>query len=182
MLDVWVDELTPCLINSKTGKIVETTVKQILDTNFLEGKTKTNGWGTNWKKLLIKYKCEIYALYTNDSSEIQGLVALTRDHEAKAIHIMWICANPKSQGKKTKEKEYLGIGGHLFAIASKISLESKETEGYMYGDAKNGDLVKHYVEVFGAVWFRTTENPNRIVFYPEVSKKLEKEYTYEIKD
>jgi len=49
------------------------------------------------------------------------------------------------QGRFTK----LGVGGHLFAIAIKLSYMNG-FNGFIYFDAKNMDLVKHYEEILGA--------------------------------
>lgn len=47
-----------------------------------------------------------------------------------AVKIHWVVANPKSNGNLTKNKEYKGIGAHLFAIAAKISFD-KGYDGFV---------------------------------------------------
>jgi hypothetical protein len=58
-----------------------------------------------------------------------------------------------------KNKQYEGVGGHLFAIAVKLSLANC-CGGSIYFDAKNIKLVEHYIESLYA-----TRVPSRIHEY-----------------
>lgn len=82
----------------------------------LENIIKKNGWFTNWETLLDEN--EVYALVVEGSVDIQGLVAVARDEDMKAVYIAWMCASPDNNKLLTEDIKYLGIGGHLFAIAA----------------------------------------------------------------
>ena len=49
MINVWIDDLTPCLKNNDTGDFVSTEVVRIRRKSFLAKFNKKNGWYTNWK-------------------------------------------------------------------------------------------------------------------------------------
>lgn len=71
MINVIIDEFTPCLKNSKTGELVRTEVIRIRRKSFLRKYNKNNGWYVNWASLLDDN--EIYALVIEGSVDIQGL-------------------------------------------------------------------------------------------------------------
>lgn len=60
----------------------------------------------------------------------------------KAVYIAWMCASPDNNKLLTDDIKYLGIGGHLFAIAAQKSVDFG-FEGYMYGFAANQDFLEH---------------------------------------
>lgn len=66
-----------------------------------------------------------------------------------AVKIHWVVANPKSNGNLTKNKEYKGIGAHLFAIAAKISFD-KGYDGFVQAKAANRKLLEYYICKLGA--------------------------------
>ena len=59
MINVWIDEFTPCLKNTNTGELVQTEVIRIRRKSFLRKYNKKNGWYTNWENLAVEN--EIYA-------------------------------------------------------------------------------------------------------------------------
>jgi hypothetical protein len=59
------------------------------------------------------------------------------------------CIETRVQSSEKSSVEYEGVGGHLFAIALKLS-HSNGFGGYAYFDAKNMELVKHYSDMIGA--------------------------------
>ena len=67
----------------------------------------------------------------------------------KAVYISWMCTAPQNNKIISENVRYLGVGGHLFAIAAKKSLEYGY-DGYMYGFAANEKLLKHYVDKLNA--------------------------------
>ena len=69
MINVLIDEMTPCLKDSKTGEIVQTEVIRIKRKSFLKKYNKKNGWYTNWEKLTEE--SEIYALVLEGTVDIQ---------------------------------------------------------------------------------------------------------------
>lgn len=143
MINVIIDEFTPCLKNSKTGELVRTEVIRIRRKSFLRKYNKNNGWYVNWASLLDDN--EIYALVIEGSVDIQGLVAVTPDYGKQALYIAWMCASPDNNKMITDETRYTGVGGHLFAIAARKSVDYG-FDGYMYGFASSRKLPNHYIE------------------------------------
>ena len=139
-ISVEIDNFTPCLVDCQSGKIVDTHYS-IVNENDL----KTNGWNFEWKsKDLVD--AEIYKLTIVNNEQIQGLVAIKDDKSNYAIYLKLAESSPNNI---EKNKQYEGVGGHLFAIAVQKSLE-KGYGGFVYFEAKNKHLVKHYQETFGA--------------------------------
>lgn len=145
MINVWIDEFVPCLKNSKTGDFVETEVVQIKRKSFLEKFNKRTGWYTNWADLLKEN--EIYALVLKGTVDIQGLVAVHNDDDMKALRISWMCSNLDNNKNVTDSPKFIGVGGHLFAIAAKISIDCGYN-GLIYGYAANEKLFNHYIKTF----------------------------------
>lgn len=81
--------------------------------------------------------------------DIQGLVALARDEAAAAVYSTWMCSSPVNNRFITDDIRYLGVGGHMFAIAAQKSVEWG-FDGYMYGFAANKELLQHYLTTFKA--------------------------------
>ena len=88
--------------------------------------------------------------------DIQGLIALAPQERTKAIYITWMCTNPQNNSLLTKDIKYYGVGGHLFAIAAKKSLDYGY-DGYIYGFADNEHLLNHYAEKEGKKVIELTE-------------------------
>ena len=76
-----------------------------------------------------------------------------------------------------RDKRYNGVGGHLFAIAARISYE-KGYGGFIFMDAKNVELVKHYSKALGAVLIGRP-HPYRMFVDEENAVKLLNKYTFE---
>jgi hypothetical protein len=49
---------------------------------------------------------------------------------------------------RDENKKYAGVGGHLFAIAIKLSI-ANGFDGYICFEAKNLELVEHYAIMLG---------------------------------
>ena len=145
MINVIIDEFTPCLKDAKTGELVQTEVIRIKRKTFLRKYNRKTGWYINWASLITEN--EIYALVVEGSVDIQGLVAVAPDKNTNALYITWMCASPDNNKLLSEDVKYFGVGGHLFAIAAQKSLEYG-FGGFMYGFAANQNLLQHYVEVF----------------------------------
>lgn len=145
MINVYIDEFTPCLKDTSTGELVQTEVIQIKRKSFLKKYNQKNGWFIDWDSLLDKN--EVYALVVEGSVDIQGLVAVRADAFASAAYITWMCTNPINNKLLNEKVKYLGVGGHLFAIAAKKSIDYGY-DGYMYGFAADEKLFEHYLNVF----------------------------------
>lgn len=145
-ISIEIDGFAPCLIEYKTGRVVNTTVKE-MKRSELKGYNNTSGWYINWSK--VPHDQTIKAIFAEGNEEIQGLIAYKPVHENLTIKIHWIVANPKSNGHLTKDKEYKGIGAHLFAIAAKISFD-EGYDGYVQAKAANSQLLNYYIGKLGA--------------------------------
>lgn len=141
---VWVDEVVPCLKDTVTQEIKETVVFKIETKSFLKKFCASNGWYINWAELTADV--EIYAVaLKEDINEIQGLIALHKDEISHAAFIRWACAAPHNNKYEFGKQKYIGVGGHLFAIACEKSIEWGFC-GAVHGFAVSKALLKHYVE------------------------------------
>ena len=104
MINVVIDEFTPCLKDVKTGELVQTEVIRIRRKSFLKKYNKKNGWYTNWAALADEN--EIYALVVEGSVDIQGLVAVKSDEEMKAVYITWMCSSPDNNKLLSDDVRY----------------------------------------------------------------------------
>lgn len=84
-ISVYIDDFTPCLKDNSTGELVDTEVVRIRRSSFLSKYNKQNGWYVNWGALAKN--SEIYALVVKGTVDIQGLVSLQNNSDAKAIYI-----------------------------------------------------------------------------------------------
>lgn len=146
-ISIEIDGFAPCLIECKTGRVVKTTVKE-MKRSELKGYNKSSGWYIDWSK--VPHGKTIKAIFAEGNNEIQGLIAYEELSDHSTINIHWTVANPKSNGNFTKNKEYRGIGAHLFAIAAKASIECGY-DGFVESKAANSRLLEHYVNEFGAI-------------------------------
>lgn len=116
MINVVIDEMTPCLRNTHTGELVNTEVIRIVRRTFLRKCNEHNGWYVNWAALLSE--CEVYALVVEGSVDIQGLVAVVDDEDARALRVAWMCTSPENNKLLVDEPRYTGVGRHLFAVVA----------------------------------------------------------------
>jgi len=140
-LDILIDKLTPCLIEVSTGKVFQTTFS-IASESDISG-LKEKGWLFDWTDEALQ-KTNIYKLLLKGDDVIQGLVSAEVVRGAVYVHL--VESAPHNRGIS---KQYEGVGGHLFAIAIKLSFVNG-FDGYIFFDAKNLELVKHYSDMLGA--------------------------------
>ena len=178
MINVIVDELTSCLKDAKTGELVQTEVIRIRRKSFLKKYNKKNGWYIDWASLADEN--EIYALVVEGSVDIQGLVAIAQDYEMQAVYINWMCTNPNNNKLINDDIKYLGVGGHLFAIAAQKSVEFGY-DGYMYGFAANKDLLDHYITIFNAEFIGML-HPYQFAIGERSALQIMEVYDYEYTD
>ena len=174
-LDIWIDEIVPCLRDTETGEIKETVVFKIESRSYLKKFTKKAGWHINWSQ--VPENVEVYALALLDTNEIQGLVGIRKDNDAQAAYIHWACTAPHNNKHEYGKQKYEGVGGHLFAIAVDKSIQWGY-EGAVYGFAANQALVEHYVKAFDA-YHLSILHEYQIVVEGEAAKKLLEVYSYE---
>lgn len=178
MVNVWIDEFSPCLRDSITGDIVETEVVQVTRKSFLSKYNKRTQWYINWAELLAEN--EIYALVVKGTTDIQGLVALQKNDDFQAAYITWMCASPQNNKEIVDIPKYLGVGGHLFAIG----IDKAEEFGYdgvITGFAADEKLLQHYIATFGAFPLRAL-HPFHFMIDEVNAKKVKEVYTYEWTD
>lgn len=169
-LSIEIDKFTPCLVEKATGKIVDTQYS-IATKNELKSINK-QGWNFNWTSDDLKNSTTYKLTLDNDKNSIQGLIAVTDFPKDKALYINIAESAPHNIGKN---KMYEGVGGHLFAIAAKESV-NKGYEGFIFLDAKNIDLVKYYHDKFGATLLGMP-HPYRMFINEHNAQKLLKVYT-----
>lgn len=143
-ISIEIDELTPCLRKVSTGELVETTIAKISPTR--KGFSK---WEFDWS-MPEKQGFDVFALRVKGQKTIQGLVA-TKE-ERGYISLGWAEAapqnNPHNKLYFSGEKEYNGVGGHLFAEACKQSYD--KGYGGTIGFIAKTNLIDYYKKEFGA--------------------------------
>ena len=177
MITFAVDTLTSCLVDVDSGKEVDTIVSRIKNTDELTCFSKQSDWYVSWAA--FDSNVEIYAVKTADQ-EVQGLIALEPEPEQSAVHILWGCTAPHNNPLLTSKKKYMGVGGHLFAVAGNRSRELG-FDGFIYGEAANLDLYRYYIDEFGATEFPYgyPPHPYRIVVNEKKMASILEVYTYE---
>ena len=103
------------------------------------------GWKFDWTSNSL-YKSVVYKLSLENDNLIQGLIAVTDFPQDKALYVNIAESAPHNLGQN---KQYEGVGGHLFAIAANESV-NKGYGGFLFLDAKNIELVQYYHDKFGA--------------------------------
>ena len=81
-LDIWIDDIVPCLKDTETGELKDTVVFKIESRSYLKKFKKKDGWHINWNE--VPADVEVYALALLDTNEIQGLVGVRNDKDADA--------------------------------------------------------------------------------------------------
>lgn len=179
LLTLRIDEVVSCLKNNETGEIVETVVFRVETRSFLNSFNKKNGWYEDWST--FSEKVEIYALATKRDMEIQGLIALEKDVEARAVFINWACTAPHNNHLNLEQNgekpRYNGVGGHLFAIAADKSVDWGY-DGCIHGYAANKQVLHHYESVLGATYLGIMHQYHFAVLENEAKNLLEV-YDYE---
>lgn len=166
--DIFIDRFTPCLIEIASGKIVPTQYS-------LATKSELNliGWNFNWLDTELS-KSDIYKLTLKADNKIQALIAIDDFKNDNAVYVRLAESAPHNIGDN---KLYSGVGGHLFAIAIKKSIE-KGYGGFIFMDAKNIDLVEHYKNTLRAIHIGGV-HPYRMYIDEENAQKILKYYTLE---
>lgn len=173
IITVEADEFVPCLKDAKTGALLETEVKKVAESASLSDCTLANGWDFPWNE--APKDCDVYSLHVKGSNNIEGLVALRSDDAAWGVYMQWGNAAPHNQGQN---KKYIGVGGHLFAIAAKVSIE-KGYGGFIFADAANEELFRLFVDKYGATPFSTRIRPYRFGFEGEALLNILNTYNFD---
>ena len=174
-VDIWLDEIVPCLKDTETGEIKETVVFKIESRSFFKKFTENNGWGINW--IDVPNDVEVYALALKENNEIQGLVGVKKNASVKAAYLHWGCTAPQNNKHTFGIQKYSGVGGHLFAIAVDRSMQWGY-DGVIFGFALNKELLNHYIEVLGCSHIGAL-HPYHFMLGIAAAKRLLETYTYE---
>lgn len=174
-IDIWIDEIVPCLKDVETGEIKETVVFKIESRAYLKKFQEKNGWHINWYE--IPKDVEVYALALKDDLEIQGLIGIKNDQDSHAVYMHWACTAPQNNKHDFGKQKYAGVGGHLFAIAAEKSA-AWGYEGAMHGFAANEELLAHYIKNFHAEYLGMLHQ-YQFFIDEENAKKLLEVYHYE---
>jgi len=169
-IDVLVDKLTPCLVDVATGRVLQTTFC-LADEVDISGLTE-KGWLFDWADEELR-KTNIYKLLIKGNDTVQGLVSAEVIRGAVYVHL--VESAPHNRGAN---KKYEGVGGHLFAIAMKLSVVNG-FGGYVFFEAKNLELVQHYAEMLGASRLPTRVHEYRMEVEVEQSRRIIDEYALE---
>lgn len=175
-IDIWIDEIVPCLKDTETGEIKETVVFKVESRSYLKQFKASEGWHINWSD--IPKDVDVYVLaLKEDVSKIQGLIGIRNDKSSHATYLHWACTAPWNNKHEFGTKKYDGVGGHLFAIAADKSNEWGY-EGAMHGFAANEELLNHYINSFGAEYLGML---HQFQFFIDESaaKRLMEVYSYE---
>lgn len=147
--------------------------------SFLSKFNRKTGWYVNWSK--FGKDVEIYALVLKGTVDIQGMISIEYDEIAKAVHVVWGCTAPHNNIWQYGKQKYLGVGGHLLAIAGELS-EKNGFEGYIYGEAMDRELYEYYINEFGALPLPPRENPYNFMISGSATEQIRKGYDYEWTD
>lgn len=178
MICISIDKIMPCLKDAQTGEIIETEVVAIKRKSFLRKFTKKNGWYVNWEFLADNN--EIYALVLKGTVDIQGLVAIQNNPDYGAVYIAWAVASPQNNLEISDSKKYIGVGGHLLAIAINKSIEYGYN-GDVTGFCRSEKILQHFVKEHGASELRMLHE-YQIGFFDEAARKIAEVYNYEWTD
>lgn len=133
-VDILIDKLTDCLVERESGHVVDTEY-----TERITGikKKECSGWKFDWS-ITQKKGYTVYELFLKDDDTVQGRISFKIDGGVADVDI--VESAPHNLGHEGK---YIGVGGHLFAIACQGSLEAG-CDGFVAFTSKS-DLVEHYM-------------------------------------
>lgn len=155
-IDIEIDKFTNCLIDNRTNKEVDTYVKPIQ-----KHIRNIKAWNFNWNKT-IDEGYDVFSLKVVGSDDVQGLVATKLDPSG-GVYINLVESARHNRGK---DRDYTGVGAHLFAIACK---EAKDKgQDFVFFDAKT-NLIDYYRKKLGAVQIGSSQ---RMFIDSEAFEKL----------
>lgn len=160
-VDILIDEFTDCLVDRKTGDIVETEYSERI---YPIAKKDYAGWKFKWDKTATN-GYSIYELFLKDDDVVQGRISLKIDGGVADVDI--VESAPHNYGRNGK---YIGVGGHMFAIACQCSLEAG-CDGVVAFTSKS-DLVEYYKKELNAVEIM----PRRMVIFEDAAQILIDKY------
>lgn len=175
MITFKVDEIIPCLKEISTGDIYETEIIQIKRKSILRKYNEKTGWYVNWS--MFPNDTDVYAIVLEGTNDVQGMIAVQSDNDAQAIHIVWACTAPHNNIWQYGTQKFAGVGGHLLALASDISVR-RGYDGFIWAEAMDEELFNYYCENFGAAYLPPLNNPYRFMLSDTATQRLREVYTY----
>ncbi len=157
IINIEIDEYTPCL-RRKDGVLVKTTFEEIKPKRISEMKFKWNVKSHDDDKL--------YVLYADGDTRIQGAMFIRKCPDDHSMRVDLV----ESAKHNRIDKEYTGVGAHLFAEAIKQSYENGFDGDVTFTSKTN--LKNYYMEKLGAV----NIIDNEMLITGEASKKLFERY------
>ncbi len=151
-VDILIDRITDCLIDTRTGKEVETEYR-LRETPIRPKDCK--GWKFNWS-ITEKNGYHIYELFLKDDDTVQGRISLKIDGGVADVEIVETAPHNYSH-----KGIYAGVDAHLFAIACQISLDAG-CDGVVAFISKS-DLAGYYMDKLNAVEI----TPRRMVIFED---------------
>ena len=142
-VDILIDKITNCLIDSRTGEEVETEYRK---REILIEPKDYKGWKFNWS-ITEKNGYDIYELFLKDDDTVQGRISVKLDGGVADVDIVETAPHNYSHTGR-----YEGVGAHLFAIACQVSFDAGY-DGFVAFTSKS-DLVEYYKEKLNASVFR----------------------------
>ncbi len=142
-VDILIDGITDCLIDTRTGEEVETEYR-MRETPIRPKDYR--GWKFNWS-ITEKSGYDIYELFLKDDDAVQGRISVKIDGGVADVDIVETA--PHNYGHRGI---FTGVGAHLFAIACQVSLDAGY-DGFVTFTSKSS-LVEYYKEKLNAGVFR----------------------------
>ncbi len=169
IINLQIDEFVPCLKDAQTGEILETYAKEI-KRDKLKEYTEKSGWNDEWADRPLNE--HIFGVFIKGGSKPQGLISLR--YESNCTYMASASTAPNNNKMIVgNNQQYLGVGGHLFAVAAEQSIKHTG-DATLYGFAANEKVLRHYMEKFGAVHFPIAHEYQFIIEEEDALKLLEK--------
>lgn len=175
-LSIQVDEFVPCLKRASDGMYIDTEVIAITKKEASAFR-ESNGWFINWGS--VPDDVNVYKLTLAGDNEAQGLIGIRDDPQNQAVFIHWAVSAPHNRPIPTgsEERGFIGVGGHLFAIAAQESM-NLGYNGFVYGMASNARVLQHYIDEFKA---QPIGSSYRFFLDEAAAEELLRKYTWEKK-
>ncbi|MGV8122040.1 MAG: hypothetical protein AB2L14_19950 [Candidatus Xenobiia bacterium LiM19] len=131
-INVWIDELTPCLRDGKTNEIIKTEYKAVKSLEQIKRISKEYKWEFDWVEEWNRREknSEFYKLTVKGSSKTQGIIHIIPEMGFVEAKPMESAPHNREEVVGKENRKYLGVGGHLVAIAIKRSIE-EGNNGYI---------------------------------------------------
>lgn len=157
------------VLDSVSGQKILVSFRPATEVDFAI--TARDGWQSNWQSGFTKAADLVcYALECVDTYELIGLGAYRMDRRNEIVHVEYIESAAHSNPTLTSAPKYLRLGAVFLAYGIQCSIDSG-FGGAIFLKAKTSDLLRHYIQTYGAVPFSHI-HPELLLIEGEASKKL----------